>query len=329
MKTGSLVPLLSTSTLFLLNLQESVAFTSFKTVTKSVPPSYCDLPQLSFSSTSLFAKQKKKGGGAKKKQKDQKKSGFAWASSFALKPFESSSLRELASFVCASFEGRTGKPLSEELKGTPDLPKALWNAPVACVVVVNGAEKEQEGISAANSIVQYANIAALETFGFQPDQFDQLISSKDPESGEWKTPQNDVAKGLNFPSSMNGDNIYQSDYKKKVLRADPDISIKNAHRWRLEKSSLIGGKFVTESIGVAYAWNSWLEGEDTLCRPGGFREVKMDTAELEQKIKTQGEAIRELKEVQGFGNKDKQVVDAVQELLRMKALLEEVTSSSQ
>jgi len=312
--------------LILLPLQGSFAFTLLKTTTKDVTSSHHHAP---FTSTRLFAKKKKKGG--KKKQKNQQQSGFAWASSFTLKPFESSALRDLASFACASYEGRTGKPLAEELRGASDLPKVLWNAPIACVVVVDGSEEEngEKGDSAStnNNIIQYANVAALETFGFQPDQFDQLISSKDPESGEWKTPQNDVVKALDLPSSMGGDKTYQSDYKKKMIKGDPDISIENAYRWILEKSALIDGKFVTESIGIAYAWDSWVEGEDTLCRPGGVREVKIDVQELEEKIKAQGDAIRELKD-QGLGNKDEQVVDAVQELLRMKALLEEVTSNS-
>ena len=100
-----------------------------------------------------------------------------------------------------------------------------------------------------------------------------------------------------------------------------DISIENGQCWRLEKSALIDGKFTTDTIGVACAWNSWLEGEDTICSPGGIRETNINVDEIEEKIKSQGEIIRELKEVQGFTNKSPEVVDAVQELLRLKALL--------
>ena len=80
---------------------------------------------------------------------------------------------------------------------------------------------------------------------------------------------------------------------------------------------------MTETIGVTYAWNSWLEGEDKICSPpGGIRETNIHVDHgIEEKIKSQGETIREHKEVQGFTNKSPEVVDAVQELLRLKALL--------
>ena len=98
-----------------------------------------------------------------------------------------------------------------------------------------------------------------------------------------------------------------------------DISIENGQCWRLEKSALIDGKFTTDTIGVACAWNSWLEGEDTICSPGGIRETNINVDDIEEKMKSQGETIH--KEVQGFTNKRPEVVDAVQELLRLKALL--------
>jgi len=270
----------------------------------------------------LYAKKKK----VKKNKSKNKESGFAWANGFSLKPFESDALRDLASTACASFEGRTGKPLTEDLRASTDIPKTLWNAPVACVIIGD------EGSSSVNTdgMIWYANVAALETVGLQPDQFDQLLATKDPASGEWKLSES-VQKSMDLPSSMKGDKTYESGYKKKIVRGGDavtgagtsavDISIENGQRWRLEKSSLIDGKFVTETIGVAYAWNSWLEGEDIICSPGGIRETNINIDDIKEKIKSQSEIIRELKEVQGFANKNPEVVDAVQELLRLKALL--------
>ena len=289
--------------------RSSISKKSSSSVSRTNPTS------TSHSGSALYAKKKK----GKKNKSKNKESGFAWATSFSLKPFESEILRDLASTACASFEGRTGKPLTEDLRASTDIPKTLWNAPVACVIV---------GDADADGMIQYANIAALETVGLQPDQFDQLLATKDPASGEWKLSES-VHKSMDLPSSMNGDKAYESGYKKKIIRgggADTgagavDICIENGQRWRLEKSALIDGKFVTETIGVAYAWNSWLEGEDTICSPGGIRETNINVDEIEEKIKSQGEIIRELKEVQGFTNKSPEVVDAVQELLRLKALL--------
>ena len=118
--------------------------------------------------SALYAKKEK----GKKNKSKNKESGFAWATSFSLKPFESDTLRDLASTACAPFEGRTGKPLTKDLRASTDIPKILWNAPVACVII---------GDADADGMIQYANIAALETVGLQPDQFDQLLATKDPE----------------------------------------------------------------------------------------------------------------------------------------------------
>jgi len=269
----------------------------------------------SISTSALFAKKKK----GKKNKSQKKETGFAWANSFTLKPFESTSLRDLASTACATFEGRTGKPLTEELGRSSDVPKTLWNAPLACVIVGEGHGDGE--LDNAGSMIQYANIAALKTVGLQPDQFEQLLATKDPKSGEWEVSAN-VKKFIDLPSSMKGDKSYESGYKKKMVKGGEDavdITIENAQRWILEKSAIIDGKFATETLGVAYTWSSWVEGDDTLSTPGSI-------SDFEEQIKVQGAVIRELKEVQGLGNKDPEVSNAVQELLRLKALLEEVSS---
>ena len=57
--------------------------------------------------------------------------------------------------------------------------------------------------------------------------------------------------------------------------------------------------------------------------PGGVvSEPPADPAEVAAKIEAQGALIRDLKETQGLGNKSPEVVEAVAELLRLKAILE-------
>ena len=70
--------------------------------------------------SALYASKKK---GKKNKSKNNKESGFAWATSYSLKPFESETLRDLVSTACAPFEGRTGKPLAKDLRAPTDIPK--------------------------------------------------------------------------------------------------------------------------------------------------------------------------------------------------------------
>ena len=74
--------------------------------------------------------------------------------------------------------------------------------------------------------------------------------------------------------------------------------------------------------GVGYAWSEWLIGEHTLCSKGGVRkEIQTeDLGDLKERIARQGAFIRDLKENQGLGNKDPEVVEAVAELIRLKNL---------
>jgi hypothetical protein len=284
------------------------------------------------SSSALFAK-KKKG----KTTKQQTKSGFAWASTFTLQPYEAQAARELASTAVASFKGRAGHHLVPEFESCADIPKTLWNAPtLACVIVQPGVADETN--------VLYANSAALETVGLKPTDFEQLFSTAAPpprkdEEYEEEEEADEVAAEkptdlkttrtttttiqLNLPPVMKGDTKFERGYSKKMLKRDSeDITIVNAYRWDLEKSALVGGKFVTTSIGVAYAWSEWMVGETVLCRPGGIQEEVVDVGDVENKIAQQGAIIRDLKENQGLGNKDPQVVAAVVELLRLKDLKE-------
>ena len=94
--------------------------------------------------TRLYAKKKKNKAKKGAKQLQQQQSGFAWAASFSLKPYEAQSTRDLVNTAVASFQGRTGKPLCEEIVGATDIPKALWKASMACVVVGPEDDDEEE-----------------------------------------------------------------------------------------------------------------------------------------------------------------------------------------
>jgi hypothetical protein len=273
----------------------------------------------------LYAKKKgkKKGG---RNNKKQQQSGFEWATNFKLKPSEAKVTRDLASAAAASFQARTGKPLCDELKGSSDLPKALWNAPIACIIVgkPDNDNNDESTDPSTTVVVKYANVAALETVGLKEEEYEKLIVGMSSEK---------QSVFINLPNEMKGDKKYEGRYTKCIFKGtksndvdvdeNQNVTILNSHRWALENSALIGGKFVTTTIGVAYAWNTWQLGEDIICSPGGIQHEKIDTGDVAEAIEKQAMAIRELKEVQGFGNKDPEVMDAVAELLRLKALQEE------
>lgn len=294
----------------------------------------------------LFAKKKKKSS----KNNQNQQSGFAWASSFKLKPFEAQATRELVVSALSSFQGRTGQPLLDVGTST-DIPKLLWDAPLAILIVsettgmsndvptvlgdnededdlVETALPTQEGVV----IVKYANKAALETVGLPPDEYERLLTGADGAAPTVQNGKHVIA--INLPTTMTGDKKFQTKYAKKIIKGDKDkdddndIKIIEAQRWVIERSSFLGGKFVSTTMGVAYAWNEWMIGDSVVASPGGVRRepvVVETSSSLQEQIDAQGAAIRELKQgEQGLGNKDPQVKNAVAELLRLKSLLEEL-----
>ena len=95
-------------------------------------------------------------------------------------------------------------------------------------------------------------------------------------------------------------------------------------RWTLEKMAVVGGKLATEVVGVAYCWPAWTLPDGTTCLPGGVRvEAERDPAELAEAVEAQGALVRKLKEEDGLTNDDEPVKEAVAELLRLKALIED------
>jgi len=292
--------------------------------------------------TTLFAKKKSKKKKDKKKQKPN--TGFEWANSFTLKPYEAKKTREIVSTAAAVYKNLVGKSLiPEEESSKGDFQKNIWSAPVALIIMASPGE---------GGGVLYANTAALETVGLKPFEYERLfsVSSDDKNNNDDSSDENDpknkeqtMLLEIDLPNEIKGDKKYASGYRKKILRASrpskeeeddtasvddtatqtTDVTILDAHKWALESGIIEGGKFVTTSLGVAYAWNEWILNDDILCTPGGGREPYLTNAQIEEAISNQADVIRELKEVQGLGNKDPKVMDEVQKLLRLKDQLAE------
>ena len=249
----------------------------------------------------LQALAKKKGGG-KKKGKQPKTSGMDWASNFELKPTESAALRELVEMAASTYKTRTGKSLDKSLdRGTSDVPKALWVAPV-CLMVVREAE--------AGTLITYANVAAAEAHGLTAsDGYKQLLEA-----------------ATTLPAAL-ADGKYESGYGKKLPMAagaagGDAFTLRGAERWALEKMAVVDGKLASERIGLAYAWRAWELADGTECAPGGVRTApQMDPAEVQAAVDAQGALVRKLKDEDGLTNGDAEVKAAVAELLRLKALL--------
>ena len=251
---------------------------------------------------------KKKGGGGKKGGGNKKQSGMAWAQNFELKPTESAALRELAETVVTTYRTRTGKSLHRNLdKPGVDLPKALWGVPI-CVMVV----KEGE----AGSVVTYANPAAVEAHGLPAaDGYKTLMDATTvlPATLQDKKYEGGYSKKVPLPGAKGGDGGEEP---------TGSIIIRDAQRFALEKMAIVEGKLASERIGVVYAWEEWELADGTTCKPGGVREAPtIDPAEVQAAVDAQGAKIRELKGEGGLTNKDPEVVEAVAELMRLKALL--------
>lgn len=243
---------------------------------------------------------KKKGGGkgGKGKKGGPKQSGFEWASNFKNKPFETQALRELVEAAATGYQSKTGFPLHASLVAASDVPKAVWNAPVACVIT---------GPTEGGSECVYCNVAALEAYGLDANSYGELIGS-----------------ATVLPAEMGGDVKFDSDYGKKLKLKTGDSFTITGTRWCIEKMAVVEGKLAMQKLGVGYMWEEWTLDDGYTCAPGGIRRApEMSEAELEAAITAQGQAVRQLKEGEGLTNKDLPVVEAVAELKRLKLLLEE------
>jgi hypothetical protein len=265
---------------------------------------------------------KKKGSGKGGKGGNQKKSGFEWASSFELQPYEASAKRALAETLCTAHETRTGKPLHPSLIDASDVPRALWKAPIACLIVAPApapvaapaaedtdvaADETDETVAEVATapppefVYTYANVAALEVYGLQPAECYDLIGQAAALPGTW-------GSGKKFEGS----------YSKKL--SPPGVVLAEAARWPLEKMAVVGGKLSMQTVGIAYAFSSWELEDGTICKPGGVRRAReLSVEEVAAAVEAQAAEVRRLKDT-GLGNKDAEVVEAVGELLRLKAL---------
>ena len=104
------------------------------------------------------------------------------------------------------------------------------------------------------------------------------------------------------------------------------IALEDAQRWTLDKMAIVDGKLASSTVGVAYCFETWIHVADGFsCSPGGVRTPPaLDAAEVEAAVTAQGALVRKLKEEDGLANGDPAVKAAVAELLRLKAVLEEL-----
>lgn len=238
----------------------------------------------------MLAKSKKKG-------KAPKKSGFAWAANFENKPAENATVRELAELVVSQYRTRTGKTLHRKIDQSSDIPKALWSAPIAVLAVSKVAD--------GSVVCTYANQAACEALGH-------------PAADGYKS----VMDAPSDLAASSGDSKFESGYSKKL----GGIALEDAQRWTLDKMAIVDGKLASSTVGVAYCFETWIDVADGfICSPGGVRTPPaLDAAEVEAAVTAQGALVRKLKEEDGLANGDPAVKAAVAELLRLKAVLEEL-----
>mmetsp|Transcript_59543 Transcript_59543/g.119522 ORF Transcript_59543/g.119522 Transcript_59543/m.119522 type:complete len:319 (+) Transcript_59543:153-1109(+) len=276
---------------------------------------------------------------AKKKQKQQKKSGMAWALDFDVKPYESAKLRSMAELVCNSYRTITGNLLDPSLVSAMGLllPKALWDAPVACIIV---SEKETVSPEDENvgTKVLYANLAALESLGVTNGEADHsLVIGQDCSKLRLSLPGSMPAGGKKFESNYNKKLPKVKGTAPQDADSDNSISVLAAERWALEEASFVDGSLRMTPVGVVYAYRSWTQTESGVkCMPGGITSVAADTAqELIEAIEKQAFLVRNLKTTgvasglasdgggdgKGLPNSSPEVKVAVAELLRLKAEL--------
>lgn len=234
--------------------------------------------------TRLAAKQKK-GKKSKKAGGQKKQAGNAFMDNYEVMPYDAIELRQLADLAANSYQSRCGKALDESLAEAGDVPKALYRAPIAVLVV-------------ADAAIAYANEAACEALG---GKHGVVIGSPTVLAGKL------------------GAKPFESKYEKKVA----GVTMQKADRWAIERMAVADGALSTESVGVGYAFATWTRDDGSVCAPGGIVSAPPpDSGDLEARVAAQAALIRDLKENQGLENKSPEVSDAVAELLRLKSELE-------
>jgi len=283
----------------------------------------------------------KKKGGKGKKNKQPKQSGMDWAMDFKVKPYDSQTLQAIAETAVGTYQQATGKSLHATLSGAANAPKALWEAPVAVLVVSSKVDEAEYAEQAEGPLVEYANAAALEALGIAApeEKFDDVVGQRIP--------------GLALPVSLPSDKRYESGYSKKMLKSQGgegggarSVTLERAERWLLTKAAIVDGQLAVESVGVAYAFEEWFEDADggaaadsddegdgsgalsvTVRKPGGVVEVRYRAEGVAAAVEAAAATVRSLKEEQGLGNSDPEVKAAVAELLRLKDIATEAAAA--
>lgn len=236
----------------------------------------------------LFAKKKNN------KKAHKNKSGMDWARDFVVMPYDSVSLRKVAELICGTYKGVLGTALHDTLVGTPDIPKALWRVPFPVIVADDNVN--------CTAILRYVNAAACEALNATHDELTGLPTT--------------------LPTVMAGSKKYESKYEKKI----GNVTLRAGRRAQLSIVRVMDGEFRSDPCGVAYAFDSWTLASQPgwVFEAGGEKRAPppdpVDEGDLVIQITAQASLVRQLKEEQGLSNKDPQVLEAVHELLRLKAL---------
>lgn len=212
-------------------------------------------------------------------------------------PYEFEETRSIAKRLVESFRDMSGTPLFPALFGASNIPRSLWEAPVACIVVCDGSNSIDSAEGGSSECV-YANLLAVELHGAA--SFAELIGSAHM-----------------LPSSL-GVKMFESGYCKKIRHGSHQLTLRAANRWQLEIDE-------TARTGVAYAFTKWELDDGTLCGPAGLRLALPLSLEAKEQIEVSVGAvameIRRLKECEGRGNKDALVLTRVSEMKRLRSQL--------
>ena len=221
-----------------------------------------------------------------------------------LLPFQFEETCHIAQQLVASFHECSGTPLFAGLRLSTDIPRSLWEAPIACMVVRASSKETIETVTepAGSSECVYANLLACEAFGAA--NFTELIGSTSM-----------------LPSSLSSSTMFESRYTKKLRHGSHQLTLRAATRWQL------GGSTDEAKSRTAYAFTHWELADGTLCGPAGLKLRPPLTADakaiLEAAASAAAAELRRLKQEEGRGNTDALVLAGVTEMRRLRDELHE------
>ena len=220
-----------------------------------------------------------------------------------LLPFQFEETCHIAQQLVISFHECSGTPLFAGLRLSKDIPRSLWEAPIACMVVrARSKEPVMEPLTelVGNSECIYANLLACEAFG--ADNFTELIGSTSM-----------LPSSL---SSLSSSTMFESRYTKKLCHGSHQLTLRAATRWQM------GGSTDKANLRTAYAFTHWELADGTLCGPAGLKLRPPLTADakaiLEAAASAAAAELRRLKQEEGRGNTDALVLAGVTEMRRLR-----------